>query len=211
MQTEIEAKFPDIDAENLRRKLKELGATQEHPELLMRRNNYDYPEDRLDAQSGWVRVRDEGPIVTLSYKHLLDRSLHGMKELTIVVDSFDKTCEFLEAIGMEVKSYQETKREKWLLGAVEVTLDTWPWIPTFVELEGKTEENVKTVATQLGLNWSNAMYGSVEAVYQMHYDFSQTEINHWKTITFVPEPDWLLAKKKVTKSDFDTPDSSHLI
>ncbi len=195
METEIEAKFPDIDANALRSVLKEKGAKLEYPEILMRRKNFDYPDKRLYEIGGWIRVRDEGDKVTLSYKQLNDRTLHGTKEVNVVVDSFDKTCQFLEAIGMASKTYQETKREKWNYKGVEVTIDTWPWIPTFVELEGPTEEVVKSVASDLGFDWKNAMHGSIEPIYQMHYDFTDKEIDKWELITFISPPDWLLAKK----------------
>jgi adenylate cyclase class 2 len=141
-------------------------------------------------------VRDEGSKVTLSYKQLNDRTLHGTKEVSLTVDSFEKSCEFLTAVGFEVKSKQETKREKWNYKGVEITIDTWPWVPSFVELEGKDEHVLKEVAEELGFTWSDAMHGSVETIYQMHYDFSESEIDSWESITFVKEPEWLLARKK---------------
>ncbi len=195
METEIEAKFPDIDADALRSALKEKGADLEHPEVLMRRRNYDYPDRRLEKIGGWIRVRDEGDKVTLSYKQLNDRTLHGTKEINVVVDGLDKACSFLESIGMAAKAYQETRREKWKYKGVEITLDTWPWVPTFVELEGPTEELVRKVASDLGFDWNRAMHGSVETIYQMHYDFSEAEIDGWESITFIAPPNWLLAKK----------------
>ncbi|OGG78295.1 hypothetical protein A3A36_03025 [Candidatus Kaiserbacteria bacterium RIFCSPLOWO2_01_FULL_52_12b] len=67
METEIEAKFPNIDADALRSVLKEKKAKIEHPEVLMRRKNFDYPDHRLKQFNGWVRVRDESNKVTLSY------------------------------------------------------------------------------------------------------------------------------------------------
>ncbi len=196
METEIEATFPDIDTQKLREKLTLLGATKEHGEMLMRRENFDFPDESLDKINGWVRVRDEGNQITLSYKQLLDRTIHGTKEATVVVNDFEKATAFLRAIGMTRKVYQETKREKWLYKNVEVTIDTWPWIPSFVELEGPSEDALKEVARDLGLDWTKAMHGSVENVYQMHYDFTDHEIDHWPEITFIPEPDWLLARKK---------------
>src|SRR3989344_7230841 len=196
MEVEIEAKFPEVDVEPLRARLRELGAYQEYPERLMRRKNFDFPDWRLEKVGGWVRVRDEGEKVTLSYKQLNDRTLHGTKEITFAVDDFDKTCDLLDAIGLHAKAYQETKREKWLYGDVEVTIDTWPWIPTFVEIEGQNETSVRKTADDLGLDWRKAMHGSVENMYQMHYDFTESEIDHWDLITFIPEPEWLLARKK---------------
>lgn len=196
MQTEIEAKFPDVDPEAIRELLQKIGAVREYEEVLMRRKNFDYPDKKLEKVHGWVRVRDEGNKITMSYKQVDDRSLHGTKEVDVVVGDFDTTCAFLEAVGLVQKSYQETKREKWLYKNVEVTLDTWPWIPTFIELEGPDEQTLRTVASDLDLDWKTAMPGSVETVYQMHYDFTEDEIDHWDTITFIPEPGWLLARKK---------------
>ena len=83
MQTEIEAKFPDIDPVDLRGRLKKIGATQKHPEVLMKRKTFDLPDNSLYAIGGWIRVRDEGDKITLSYKQLKDRSLHGTKEVNI--------------------------------------------------------------------------------------------------------------------------------
>ena len=195
MEIEIEVKFPNIDKEALRLKLKEKGAILEHPEILMRRRVFDYPDKRLEKIGGWIRVRDERNRVTLSYKQLNERTLYGMKEIGIIVDDFDKTCFFLKAIGMVEKSYQETKREKWVYKGVEITIDTWPWIPTFVEIERTSEKILREVVKDLGLDWDKAMYGSVENIYQMHYDFTEEEIDNWKLIIFTDPPDWLLARK----------------
>ncbi len=196
MQTEIEAKFPNINPSDFRKTLSNADATCVYSEVSMRRRNFDYDDKRLEKIGGWIRVRDEGDKVTLSYKQLNDRTLHGTKEIEVVVDNFEKTCDFLSAIGLKSKAYQETKREKWKLDDVEVTIDTWPWIPTFIELEAPTEESLKKTAELLGLEWKNAMHGSVETIYQMHYDFTEAEIDSWPEITFIPEPDWLLAKRK---------------
>ena len=196
METEIEAKFPDINPNFLRIKLKKSIAVQIHPEVLMRRKTFDYNDRRLYKTKGWVRVRDEGDKVTLSYKQLNDRTLYGTKEVMVIVNDFERTCEFLIAVGFEVKSYQETKREKWKLNDVEITIDTWPWVPTFVELEGSSEKIIMETSKLLGLDWKNRIHGSVEPIYQMHYDVTEKEIDSWKLISFTPIPNWLLAKKK---------------
>ena len=196
MQTEIEAKYANIDLQAIRAKLKAIGATQIYPEQLMKRKIFDHPDFRLNAAHAWVRVRDEGGKITLSYKQLSDRTLEGTKEVMVVVNDFDATCDFLFAIGLIEKSYQETKREAWKCGDVEITLDTWPWIPAFAEIEGCNEQSVKKVALELGFDWRKAIFGSVEPIYQMLYDFSDDEIDHWQSITFTPPPKWLLAKKK---------------
>src|SRR5690349_12710496 len=156
METEIEAKFINVASEEMRAKLKVLGAQLSQAECVMRRRNYDFPDGSLEHIYAWVRIRDEGNKVTMSYKRNNDDGLHGTVEVNVGVDNFDAASAFLETIGMMQKSYQETKRESWLLDGVEVTIDTWPWIPSFVELEGKSEEAVKSVVTKLGFDWSKA-------------------------------------------------------
>ncbi len=196
MQTEIEAKWLNIDLNSMRQKLRAVNAVLVEPERLMTRSVFDYPDERLKKIGGWIRVRDEGDKVTLSYKQLNDRTLHGTKEVTVVVDSFETTCEFLQSIGLESKSFQETKRESWKLVDAEIELDTWPWIPSFVEIEAPNEKTLKEVASKLGLDFAKATHGSVEPAYQAVYDVTEEEIDNWEEIRFTNVPNWLAVKKK---------------
>jgi len=197
MKTEIEAKFLNIKTDDLREKLKKIGAVMEYPERLMKRKVFDHNDGKLRMDGAWIRVRDEGDgKITLSYKKLVDRSLHGTKEITVEVSDFETTCDFLQASGFDSKSYQETKREKWTLGDSEITIDTWPWIPTFVEIESETEEEIRKLADLLGLDWSKALHGSVETAYQDLFDVTDDEIDNWEQITFTPVPDWLEIRRK---------------
>lgn len=197
METEIEAKFTNINVAEMRSRLKEGGAQLVTPERLMTRINFDWQDNELlDGENAWVRVRDEGDKVTMTYKRVLDRTLHGTKEANVTIDSFESGRQFLKALGMEERVFQETKRESWLLDACEVTIDTWPWVPSFLEIEGPSEMHVRAVATKLGCDWSAAMFGSVETVYQEHYDVTEAEIDHWESITFIPVPEWLEIKRK---------------
>ena len=196
MQTEIEAKFLNVDVVTIRQSLAAQGATRVHEERLMRRKNFDYPDSRLEHVGGWIRVRDEGDKTTLAYKQLVDRTIEGTKEISLVVEDFETISNLLLAIGLVNKSYQETKREKWLLDDVEVTIDTWPWIKTFVELEGPSETALQNVALKLGFDWSKASHGSVETAYQAEYNVTEAEIDGWQSITFVPVPEWLEIHRK---------------
>ncbi len=147
-------------------------------------------------KGGWARVRDEGDRVTMSYKQLNNRGLRGTRETTLVVDSFERAKEFLEDLGLVVKSYQETKRELWRLGEAEITIDTWPWIPTFVEIEAPDESMLWEVAVKLDLPKESALHGSVENVYQRHYDVTEDDVDSWSEMTFIPVPKWLEQKRK---------------
>ncbi|MBI4092802.1 MAG: CYTH domain-containing protein [Candidatus Kerfeldbacteria bacterium] len=196
MQTELEAKFLNVDPDATRAKLRETGAELVHPERLMRRKSFDDSQGHLDRHRAWVRVRDEGDKITMSYKQSDEDTLHGTQETVLTVDDFERACAFLEEVGLVAKSYQETKREKWMLDNVEITIDTWPWLPTFVELEGHREEDLKSVAGSLGLEWSAAIHGGVTPVYKRYYDVTYDEVNSWPQIVFGPVPDWLERKRK---------------
>lgn len=193
MPTEIEAKFLDVDPAAVRATLKTLGATLVQPEVLMKRKVFDHPTNK---QSDWLRVRDEGDKVTMSYKQILDRTVHGTKEITVEVSSFDDACAILAAAQLRQAAYQETRRETWRLDDAEIMIDTWPWIPTFVEVEAPSEEKLKMMVEKLGLDWNAALYGSVEPAYQKYYDVTEKEIDNWPEIIFSPVPDWLLRRKK---------------
>jgi len=197
MHTEIEAKFHAIHVDEVRENLKGAGGKLLHPDRLMRRRIFDYPDHRLDRVGAWVRVRDEGHKTTLTYKQTLDRSIEGTKELELIVSDFDTMCAFLAALGLTSKSYQETRREEWILHGVEVVLDTWPWLLPYVEVEGDTEEHVANVSRILGLDWDARLHGSVDSVYQQYYDIELGTLNDIPEMTFTtPVPDWLATKKR---------------
>jgi adenylate cyclase class 2 len=196
MQTEIEAKWLRIDINKMREKLESVGAVCVQKERAMQRKNYDYPDNRLRDIGGWIRVRNEGDKTTLSYKQLNDRTLHGTKEVNVTVDDFETACIFLESIGMRAKSYQVTKRESWELNGTQIELDTWPWIPSFIEIEATSEEVLKQTANILDLDFENALHGSVETAYQDVYDVTEEDIDSWEEIIFSDVPDWLVVKKK---------------
>ncbi len=193
METEIEAKFLDIDPEAFRVKLRNLGAKLLYPEILMKRKVFDHPTNK---PSDWFRVREEGGKITMSYKKVINRTVHGTKEIVIEVSDFENASAILAAAQLRSASYQETRREAWQLEGVEVTIDTGPCIATFVEIESDSEEKLKLVSKKLDLDWAQALYGSVEPAYQKYYDVTDAEINNWSEIVFCLVPDWLLKRKK---------------
>ena len=167
MQTEIEAKFLRVDPDDIRRRLKEVGATCKQPMMLMRRVIFD--NDYLKPKNAFVRVRDEGHRVAMTYKQYDEMSLTGAKEIEFSVSDYDAAVAFLEAVDVRAKSIQEARREIWELDTVEVVIDEWPWIDPFIEIEGPSEKEVKEAAKKLDFDWKDAAFGDIMTAYRAQY------------------------------------------
>lgn len=185
---EIEAKFLRVRPDDVRSRLRSLGAALVHPERLMRRVTFDSPDRSLHTNGAWLRVRDEGNRITLSYKRHAGRGIQDVEDITVTVDDFKRTITLLERTGLIRKSFQETKREEWRLGDVEVTIDTWPWIDPFVEIEGSSKAAVRHAAERLGFEWSAARFGGVAPAYMDAYNVTEDFINRWPEYRFGPRP-----------------------
>jgi adenylate cyclase, class 2 len=188
MKNEIEAKFLDIDVKTIRSKLREIGANQVSKEKTMKRKIFDFNSGKLADVGAWVRLRDEGGKITLTYKLLSDKSIYGTQEIEVLVDNFQATEEMLKKLGLEVISSQENKRESWKLDNVELEIDTWPWLPTYLEIEAATESGVKDTAQKLGLSWNEAVFGSVSTIYSSYYSVTEDQFSELKELTFLKKP-----------------------
>jgi adenylate cyclase class 2 len=171
MNIEIEAKFLDINFDETRSKLRSIGATCKTPMRLMKRAIIDYPNRRLQtsASNAYIRIRDEGDIISLTYKTFESLSVDGARELETVVGSFDTTVAIFTAIGLQVVSLQESRRETWEYKDCKVELDEWPWLKPYLEIEGPSEHAIKRVAELLGFDWGNAAFGDVMVAYRREY------------------------------------------
>ncbi len=195
MQAEIEVTFLDLSHDDLRAKLHALGATLEQPAYVMKRAIYDYADLRLDDKKSWIRVRQEADRVTMGFKRRESETANGMREIEFNVDDYVKACEFLEAVGLKAKAVQESRREVWRLDGCEVTLDEWPWIPPYAEIEGPNEGAVRSTSAKLGLHYETGIFDSIDGVYLKYFDVTRTEIST-VPITFGPVPAWLERKRR---------------
>ena len=59
-----------------------------------------------------------------------------------------------------------------------MTIDTWPFLETFVEIEGENELEVRNISEQLGFNWGNAIFDGVTLQYANKYHITKERINN---------------------------------
>ncbi|HKB88860.1 MAG TPA: class IV adenylate cyclase [Patescibacteria group bacterium] len=185
MKTEFEIKFLNIDEEKLHKKLQALGGRLIKVKKLMRRQTFDLPEKILSGQKKWIRVRDEGDRVTMTFKNVIDKDkIDGTKEIEIIVDDFDKTVELASAVNLVKASYQENYREEWKFKNCSITVDTWPGLSPFVEIEGENEEIVKSVASKLNFNIKRGEFGSIDYIYHKVLGIETSKFNKLPVLTF---------------------------
>lgn len=199
MKTEIEVKFLSVDHSVIRNSLTSIGATCTQPMRLMRRAIIDFPDRRLQKgeSNSYVRVRDEGDKVTLTYKVFDSLSVDGAREIETTVGSFEDCIGILKAFGVEVSSFQESKRETWMYGDCEIVLDEWPWLEQYIEIEGDSEDVLRTVASKLNLDWSKAAFGDVMVAYRAQYPLlgPNETVGNLKEVRFDAPPPAFLSEK----------------
>ena len=199
MDIEYKAKFADVNKDGIREKLKSLGAKLVKPEFLQKRAAFFLP-GRRDISTSWLRVRDEGDRITMSLKITVNGKIDTQKELMIKVDNYDNAKKLLAEIGCEEKAYQESKREVWELGEAEVVIDEWPYLEPYIEIEGKSEEEVRAAAEKLGFDYSQAIFGAVDQLISKKWGLPEDAINNEiPRIVFHEENPYLKWKKENRK------------
>lgn len=176
MNIEFEATFVNIDKDEMRAKLSSVGAKLVRAEYLQKRFVFNLPKGH-EIPGGWLRVRDEGDKITMSLKVISGNKIEDQKEMCLTVSDFNEAVLFLESIGCDKKAYQESKRELWTLDDVEITIDEWPFLEPFVEVEGKSEKAVKIVSKKLGFDFAKAVFDTVGKLYDSKYKIKSGTFN----------------------------------
>lgn len=185
MQIEYEAKFLEINASDIRTKLCALGAKCIHERVLMKRVLFDHP----NFKNAFIRIRDEGNGITMTGKRIFDHNVvDGVSEVEIKVSDFNNAKEFINFLGIPTRSYQETYRELWQFGEIIFSIDEWPGIKPFLEIEWPNEEIVNGICLQLELDISTACFWAVDTIYEKILWISKEEFNNFKLVTFDNPP-----------------------
>ena len=177
MEKERELTVLNIELDDFIKTLEDLSA-EKQGEFLQRRYVYDVKP--LNSNK-WIRLRTNGTKTTLTIKEIKDKNaIEGTNELEVVVGDFDKTNEILKELGYEARNYQENYRRVYLLGNVEISIDSWPLIPTYVEIEGKTNEDVERVLKLVNTKNYKTTTFDVESIYREIYGIDIMKIKELK-------------------------------
>lgn len=122
-------------------------------------------------QKKWIRVRQTNDKTTIAIKHILapnQTTIQQMLETEIDVSNIKEANNFLEALGFSYKSYQEKERITYILDQYELDIDTWPGIPTYVEIEGKSESDLEYILNKLGYSMKDTVSCTADEVYEKY-------------------------------------------
>ena len=176
---ETEVRFLEVDKSALVRKLKSLGATDRGEVLLEEVIIYD-KDIKWRDEKRFIKIRKSGDAVTLTYKRHLPRAMDGAEEIELKINDADQAIAFLEQLGFIAFRRQEKLRHTFILKGVTFDIDTWPKVPTYVELEGPTMEALKDAARAVGLDWEKVTYEDPRFVIEEIYHIPVGTL-HWFT------------------------------
>lgn len=151
---EIETKILEVNKEEITKKLRDLGATEvEQSRLCV--DWYSPKEVKGDGVHPWYfRVRkNSGGIIEMTWKSLESfiGNTRQSKEININVNDFEKAKLLIEAIGFVHYAHQEKDRHSFSYKDWNFDIDTYPNMPTYLEIEGISEKHIEDAIKLLGL------------------------------------------------------------
>jgi len=145
MPIEYEYQFRNYDKAKLIKEMKQLGAKKKG-EYLFRVNVFNHPNKIEDT---YIRVRDEGFRITMTYKYQPLNKFADENE--IIIDDFDEAITILNNLGCKTKYYYEKIREIWNLDNCEIVFDTIPCNPEIMEVEAVKKKDLIKLIKKLDL------------------------------------------------------------
>ncbi|MCL4389151.1 MAG: CYTH domain-containing protein [Candidatus Marsarchaeota archaeon] len=161
---EIELKIIGIDRKEAVLRLNEIGAKKRGTHHFKR--IIGYLIDRPGMQS-WIRLRTDGKTTTITLKEQRGAGLNQTDEYEINVSDFKEAAMIMCRLFKELL-YEETTRTEYLFEGASITIDQWPGLPLIMEIEGKDQEQVKTIYKKLKISGRPIGNISSSKVYKLY-------------------------------------------
>jgi len=152
---EVEAKILEIDVEKVQKQLKNLGAKKVF-DADMPTYWFDFEDNSLKKKGQLLRLRKKGDETELTFKEKISKKdVKIMEEIESLICDGEKFKQILEAVGFKVAGYFTKHRISYKLEGFSFELDTFENIPTYLEIEGLSEEKIFEMAQKLGFKKSD--------------------------------------------------------
>lgn len=177
MGKEYEFQILDVNVNKMKKKLKEMKGKQVHKNIKLVRSVFKRCNSKI---KGFVRVRYEGKGTTMTVKIYNNEKFPDEYEVSIK-DDFETGKKFLQALNLNMVSYQETYREKWTIpmkGVNEITFDTWPGLPTFMEIDCDNIQTMNKLMKLFDVDKEKIAYGAAGKKYETYYGVPQKKVDN---------------------------------
>tara|TARA_Y200000002_G_C22619965_1_gene637729 strand:- start:168 stop:1274 length:1107 start_codon:yes stop_codon:yes gene_type:complete len=163
---EIEIRVLNIDVKKIRDILnKTRKAKLIQPKRLMKVSYYKHPKGNKDSL---IRLRDEGNQLTLTIKTKLKSKY--VIERQVVIDNEKEAEAILNFLGCELHYKVEKFRELWSFGGCDnISFDTYPGLPTYMEIDCKSMNSLKYVSRKLGYSPKDHQKKTAKHLYEDNY------------------------------------------
>ncbi len=166
---EIEIKILNINVEEIRNKLINLGAEKIF-DGEVNSTILDFPDRRLLAEDKFVRVRKVGNQAELCYKGAKekDSKFKSREEIEVNTSDFEITLNLLKKIGLKQFHEGRKHRESYKIDNVRFEIDSFDEIPTFLEIESSDKEKIKEYVEKLDYTMQDTTTISFHEIERMY-------------------------------------------
>lgn len=144
---EIEVKIFDIDVDKITKQLEDAGA-----EVIFDGRidaiQFDFEDFALRKKGSQARIRRIGEKVEMVTKG--PRDGFTREEIETFVDDFETARLIFNRLGLVEMCRYKKHRKSYELDGIKFEFDTYPNFPTFLEVEAKSEDDVKRGVEMIG-------------------------------------------------------------
>ncbi len=167
MAKEREIMILDVKRSQVIARLKRLGA-KHVGDHRFRRMEFML-DGKIGAGHAWVRVRTDGTATTLTLKEMHKKGgFTPMSEYEVKTNDFRETLRIMSRLARKECIYFENSREAYSLWGAYITLDKWPGIPLYVEIEAPTDSRLRQVYKKLAIEGKFAGNAAIHDVYKRY-------------------------------------------
>ena len=165
MAKEHEIDILEINKPEAARRLRKLGATY-RGHLRYRRIEF-LIDGKVGGGHSWARVRTDGKETTITVKRFRGKHL-PMDEHEISTGNFEDAVRLMSKLTRSKIFYFENERDVYELGGATITIDKWPLIPPFMEIEGKSMAQVKSLYNRLGIGGEMVGNATMDSIFKRY-------------------------------------------
>ena len=154
---EYEVRIYDIDERSIKKRLRKLGAKLVNKRQVMPVIVYHHPQGKEDS---YIRIRHEGKQITMTIKTELQS--RDPIEREVEINNMEEGIAILKFLGCTKNYMIEKIRETWWLpDSKEIVFDSYPGLPTYLEIDCPTKAKLKKVTQELGFTLKDHSFDKI--------------------------------------------------